>query len=112
MLITDLKKKIPDGVTIAGIEVRFECHKSVGASVSAPLLQLTKDGSVGVGNVKSGSTPPDTTDAYQTVGGAADLWGTTWTPSEINTGNFGVRLGESVTSGVVYIDHVQIAITY
>lgn len=49
-------------------------------------------------------------------GGQADLWGTTWTPAQINAANFGVDLYWSCTNlGVtpnIFIDYVKIIVYY
>lgn len=52
-------------------------------------VRLIKNG-VPVGNNKSTLAAWGSTVNY---GGANDLWGITWTPAEINTSNFGARIG-------------------
>lgn len=114
---TGLPRKIPDGVTVQGIAMRWERRQSVGADVGA-LILLTKDGINNVGTAKTDSSASmPTTDAYITKGGAADLWGTTWTPAEINANTFGVFLSvndgsAAPFSNTFYVDHVQIAVYY
>ncbi len=51
-----------------------------------------------------------------TYGSASDLWGTTWTPAEINNTNFGVSLSVLNQSGfssrTASVDYIQITVTY
>ncbi len=43
----------------------------------------------------------------------ADLWGTTWTPADINASNFGVALSVNSTNNrIAYVDYMQISVTY
>lgn len=72
---TMLGQSVPVDNAIAGIEVR----------APAGTAQLMKNGTP-VGNSYS-------TSGY--YGGPEDLWGTTWTPQEINALNFGVQLSVS-----------------
>ena len=103
---------IPLDAAVVGIEVEWERSGSlVSASVDAA-CRLVKAGTP-VGDDRSlGGTWP-TTDAFQTYGGPTDLWGTTWTPAEINAAGFGAALSVSavlaVTAGV---DAVRATIYY
>jgi len=51
-----------------------------------------------------------TTDAYATYGGSTDLWGTTWTDSDINANSFGAVISASVQNGTAQVDHMRITI--
>lgn len=57
-------------------------------------IYLTKDGSAAVGNDKSQSAawPGHGSITDDVFGGAADLWGASWTPAEINAATFGVLM--------------------
>jgi hypothetical protein len=52
------------------------------------------------------------TSAFRTVGSPADLWGTSWTASDINAANFGVRLSKLGNTGTSYVDSVRITVEY
>jgi hypothetical protein len=78
-------------------------------------VRLLKGGSP-VGNTQdilaiSGQSDCSTS-AFRTVGSPADLWGTSWTASDINAANFGVRLTKLGTGGTSYVDSVRITVEY
>lgn len=93
---------IPTGATIDGIEVSVErsltgiidADNDVADDVSVRLLKA----GVATGDDKATAGHWPAADAVKTYGGAADLWGTTWTPAQINSTEFGVYFGWSVTS--------------
>lgn len=76
---------IPTGATIDGIVVEIDRRASAGAAVDY-LAQLAKGtGSADiVGTNKASAAAWPAALAIATYGGAADLWGATWTPAEIN----------------------------
>ena len=52
---------------------------------------------------------------YSTYGSQTDLWGSSWTPADINNAGFGVELAAHETSGNSYdlsIDHVRMLVYY
>lgn len=105
---------IPGTATIYGILVTI-----VRAGASAIVdnsIQLLKAGT------PTGSDKANTTDAWPAIltstnyGGANDLWGTTWTPADINDANFGAELQASnptpLVSKQASVDYVSITVTY
>ena len=85
---------IPTGATIDGIEVSIRRQSSSnngGNSINDVSLQLAKNGTI-LGSNYATTTDWPTTMAVANYGGATDLWGTTWTPADINNVNFGVAL--------------------
>ena len=82
---------IPTGATIKGITVSITRLISSAANMSASFsnVQLLKSG-VASGTGKSGTAWTNTAVA-EVLGSNGDLWGTTWTPSNINNVNFGVK---------------------
>lgn len=107
---------IPTGATILGISVSV----GRGDNMDPPratdhTVRLLKTGTAVGTNKASGSTWPTalTEAAY---GGAADLWGTTWTPAEINASDFGVvfaaqHAGASGESSPL-LDWIRVTVTY
>ena len=90
---------IPTTAIIRGIQVEI-VRKASGTSVDDEDLYLLKAGATtGITDHASG-TDWGTTDGTVTYGSASDLWGTTWTPAQINASNFGVRfkVGNRTTS--------------
>ena len=106
---------VPSGSIINGIEVSLEGHHLGGSYYPCKFsARLIKNG-VEVGNEKIVANNYGHTDSTQTLGGATDLWGVTWTYSDINATNFGVRV-ETCTyfylPATMYLDHVQVKVYY
>lgn len=103
---------LPDG-TVSGIEVEWE--KSGGSDLIDQQVQLIFGGAE-VGNNKSTGATWPAADTYVSYGGAADLWGWTPSPSNINDNSFGVIIvAKNATGGLpimAEVDHVRITVTY
>jgi hypothetical protein len=122
----NLDTNIPNDATIEGIKIYVDRYNSFTGdgtvTITDDAIYLTKNGTDTVGNNKSVGTiwPSTDTDTYATYGGVSDLWGTTWTASEINNDNFGVMIGPTIefvgltgeTGSSANVDHVYIEITY
>lgn len=108
---------IPATATINGIQVsimRQSSSNAAGNSINDVDLNLLKAGVI-VGTDHAVGTDWPTTITAANYGGVADLWGTTWTPAEINAGGFGVSLSVLNQSGLgrtASIDYIQVTITY
>jgi len=111
---------IPSGATICGVEVSIERRAgglAVGGGIQDASVLLVKNGVIGGSNHASGTgwTGSDVTATY---GSNADLWGQTWTPADINAGNFGVAIRASLSAGLAaltltaHIDYVSITVYY
>ena len=105
---------VPTDATVRGIRVQIERGASTSGAIGDRDVQIIKGGvATGTDNAISGDW--NASDSTQTYGGSTDLWGTTWTPAQVNAANFGVRLrvdndaGSTVTAQV---DHVQITVYY
>lgn len=114
---TDGLLAIPGGATIDGIVVeigRFQTDEGYGSTdVSDDTIQLLKAGAP-VGDNKSTGANWPTSEATATYGGAADLWGTTWTAAEINDIDFGVRVAVlwNDYGNYALIDFIRITVYY
>ena len=115
---TNFGFSIPSG-TIDGILVEIE-RRGTNTSTNKCYdnsIKLIKGGAY-VGSDKAAtSTAYPTTDTYASYGSSSDLWGTTWTFSEINDSNFGVGLSVKTTcdgkNGVgPLVDHIRITVYY
>lgn len=110
---------IPLTATIEGILVEAEKSIDSGGGDVATVdysARLVKAGSV-VGNDYANATEwSSDDDIYETYGGATDLWGTTWTPAEINSSGFGFALAGTINSAFatvdIRVDHVRITVYY
>ena len=80
---------IPGTATIDGIEVRVQAGYTVvfGTSPNISSVNIGKDDST-LATPKTPATALTTTPTNYDYGGAADLWGLTWTPAEINATSF------------------------
>ncbi len=121
---TDFLDATNFGFSVAGdrvirrIEVKVVGRANVlFSSVRAQLLK----GGVPVGNAMNAFYPNTATDGTVTFNDQDDvpfsvpivLWGTTWTPAQINAANFGVRLDFETLSGTpatFEVDNVQVAV--
>jgi len=105
---------IPAGSTIDGIEVTIKRYADAGGVAADGEVTLVQDGiSGGIDHADGAYT---TTPTVETVGGPADLWGLTWTPSQINTdgtSGFGVSFTTSVAGGhTASIDYIAVKVYY
>lgn len=126
LVCKNLDSNISTSATIEGITIYIDRYNSFTGdgtvTISDDAIYLTKNGTDTVGSNKStGATWASTdTDTYISFGGSSDLWGTTWTASEINDDNFGVMIGPNITydsnSGEngsdAKIDHIYVEITF
>lgn len=111
---------IPSTATVCGIEVRVERNAAgllVGSSVTDKNVFLMKGGTQVGSNHASGSgwSGSDGVDIY---GNSADLWGTTWTPAQINATNFGVFFSAQMNAGLASlfltanVDAISVTVYY
>jgi len=106
------------GGLITGITVEVE-RKASAVGTTYPRLfycRLRYNGQY-IGDTKTG-TVFTTSDAYETVGGSSDVWGTSFS-EEMNDASFGIGIGictygtpSGPGSCTVSVDHVRITITY
>jgi len=123
---TNFGFNIPAGSTINGIEVVIEekaSHQSsylwVADYVSGDggVFIIKSDGTIGTTNRGLGIGDKwATTDTEESYGSSTDLWGETWSASDINDSDFGVCVqpvirptGADVTA---YVDHIQMKVYY
>jgi carboxypeptidase T len=104
---------IPDGAAIRGIEVRLDAK--VDSSRGSPRICVQLSGDGGATWTAAQITPVlTTTEQTYTLGGAVDLWGSTWSPSQVSDGYFRVRLINiaSSTSRDFSLDWIAVRVTY
>jgi photosystem II stability/assembly factor-like uncharacterized protein len=84
----------------------------ITSTINDTTVKLVKGGAV-VGDNKADAANWPGADAYTTYGGAADLWGTTLTVSDVNANNFGVVVSATRGNGAKsYVDHIRITVYY
>lgn len=110
---------IPEDSFIKGIRLRirrFSSSDGTGQRLRDSVVSLLKNGVIVGDNKAVTSTNWPTDFAVRAYGGEDDLWGTTWTPADINTSTFGAVLsavnnhGSLARTGTV--DYFQITIYY
>lgn len=110
LCVTNFTVEVPTGATIDSIIIRTN-GKAGGSGL--PFMDrfiyvgLTKNGSVVAGQMVMGML----SDIDSDVISRHDLWGTTWTPAEINATTFGVIIQKFNTiNNNIEIDHVQVKV--
>jgi hypothetical protein len=109
---TNFGFSIPAGANINGIQIDVE-RKRVSGAIQNSTVKLVKSGTV-VGNNKNATNVNwSTTESYVTFGSSSDLWGTTWTASDINDSTTGfVISATSDGAGEADVDHIRMTVTY
>jgi hypothetical protein len=110
---------IPSGATINGIVFEIEWKATAGnVSVYLSKAYASKDVTsyfTAYGEATMSPTVP-TSESYSSAGGSSNLWGTTWTPADINSANFGigVSLVRALVAGstTVSVDHIRSTVYY
>ena len=109
---------VPAACSVAGIEVRLDWWLDGDDGLNYLFVELSWDGGASW-VVGKRDTTETTTEHTATLGGAADDWGRTWSPSEFSDANFRVlvtaRCGgsEPICGGRDYfLDWVPVSVTY
>jgi hypothetical protein len=108
---------IPSNSFISGITVSIRRYGDTGTGfdVRDAVVSLIKGGAIVGDNKAATSTdwPNSSNEAAISYGSSSDLWGTTWTPEDINKSNFGVALSVTTNSGRdAHVDYMQVTVTY
>ena len=107
---------IPAGATISGITVYVE-RKTSGGTIRDAAMRVVKAGVIGTTDLST-TTNYATTDVVEAHGSSANLWGTTWTPADINAANFGAAFAAkntsttSTTNRTVSVDQIWITVDF
>jgi len=113
---TDFGFSIPSDATIDGIQVTIGRKAEDSSSIQDRSVRLIKNGSQTGDNNGATSTNWPTSENVASYGSTSNLWGTTWTPSQINSSNFGVALSVDNNnfshSRTAYVDYIKVTITY
>ncbi|MCK5012231.1 MAG: hypothetical protein KAS66_00265 [Candidatus Omnitrophica bacterium] len=105
---------IPSTATIKGIEVKVLKRASAATAIKDIGARLIKGGVV----VTPGEWTTDywsTTATVETYGGPTELWGETWTYSDINASNFGVQFAAQDPDNldkIAYVHTVEIIVYF
>jgi len=97
---------VPSGATIDGIEVRYETASAFSGDLDVQL----HEGAVALGTAKTDSPATAT---VHTLGGAADVWGTTLTDTQVRASDFGIVADASAASSTtIEIDYFEVRVHY
>jgi hypothetical protein len=114
---TNFGFSIPTGATINGILVEVQQLASASNTITdytggTTFPVLSKAGSpIATGKANVAKWP--TSEAYRSYGSSSDLWGETWTPTDINNSGFGVRVCCQNNSALTAsVDHIRITVYY
>lgn len=109
---------LPAGAIIKGITVTIETIDiQNGGGEDLEIFIIKGGATIGTNQDRGCSQPGCWPQALSTItwGGAANLWGTTWTDADINASDFGVSIRAESPNNAFFlpeIDYVQITITY
>ncbi|HEX9979635.1 MAG TPA: T9SS type A sorting domain-containing protein [Flavobacterium sp.] len=109
---------IPANATIVGIQATINRSgtQSLGVGYRDQAVHLVKNNSILTGTNKATGTTWGTSMSAVNYGSASDMWGTAWTPSDINNAGFGLAL--SVHSNAIFstltasVDYFRITVSY
>lgn len=113
---------IPSDATVNGIVVEYrraQPNPSYVGYCYTVEAQLAKGGVIAGDNKSLGTSakyPYNSAFAYETYGGSSDLWGLTFTASDINSSNFGFAMTTRMVpfkGGLrLLVDHIRITVYY
>jgi len=118
LITTGFNLNVPANAVIQGITVKALRNTTIGNCVSDLVVQLTKTGHIPLGtNHASASLWPSVgSPSYTNYGSNSDLWGSTWTPADINSPSFGVYFSvknhDSVQAPTAEVDNIEITVSY
>ena len=114
LLATNFGFNIPANATISYIVVHVKREGTVAAVIMDSLVSVMKANVIsGANHAHPDYWPGTNTDT--SYGGPGDLWGTTWTPADINATGFGVALIAKNTSATLYnayVDNINVTVYY
>jgi fibro-slime domain-containing protein/LPXTG-motif cell wall-anchored protein len=118
--VYDFDFTIPSNATINGIEVEIERHEacaeqSCTSHIRDYRVRLIKAGTIGSTDYAKTTTNWGSSDSDAVYGGSGDLWGTTWSASDINHHDTGVVLSVTRTTGgdrTAYVDYIKMKVYY
>lgn len=103
---------LPAGATITGIETQHQLKRTTTISGSITSINVAKSDST-LGTAKTPGTALTSSDLNYTAGGDGDLWGLTWTVSDIQASTFQTRLVVNRSgSGFIFCDAAWVKVYY
>jgi len=111
---TNFSFSIPADASVVGIGLTVTRKASLSSTISDHTIQMIKAGSRVGTNAPAAFTWSSVAFTDAPYGGGADLWGTTWTPAEVNASTFGmaIRVSCATSSDTASVDAVKITVYY
>ena len=120
--VKDFGFNIPTAATICGLEAQVVKSADdidiliISAWVKDYNVRIIKNNALAGNNMASATEWPSSS-TTATYGGVNDLWGTTWSPAEVNSNNFGFSISAEIKTGigllpVVKIDYIGMTVYY
>ncbi len=111
--ITDMGFELPANSIIKGLVVEVRKEADIAGSAADSQIKLIKNGAT-VAENKANTDDWGTSFSDVSYGGATDLWGTTWTATEINSTSTGVliQLLKEGTNADLHISGARITVYY
>lgn len=107
---------IPLGATILGIVATVQAKSSAPAGYITDGYVYALKGGARAGSNRGANNPLASTVAPIVYGAPTDLWGTTWTPAQINSATFGLEFTVSrvalATGFSAFVDYIDIQVYY
>jgi len=110
---------LPPQSIITGIEVSVTRREGTSAygAIKDRSIKIVKGGTISGTEHSTGAVWGNTTATTVTYGSSTDLWGTTWTPADINAATFGAAIAVTEISSrgaseTAYIDNITITVHY
>jgi len=121
LVATNYGFNIPTTATIKGIQVMINRNANQNWTwwgIKDAHLYLVKNNLIQTsGSDKASSSIWSTSMATANYGSSSDSWSNSWTPTDINSGNFGVALSVNDTNfwgdtAIASVDYIKISVTY
>lgn len=107
---------IPTGSTITGITATIGRSGGTFGTVKDSSVRILKGGVIGATNKATATNWPTTGITAANYGGASDMWGETWSISDIESSGFGLAVSATLTysffSVQANIDYLQLTVHY
>ncbi|WP_421895902.1 T9SS type A sorting domain-containing protein [Marinoscillum sp.] len=112
--LTNFGFSIPGGATINGILVEIRMQGPNGKTQDQTIQLRKSTGSVGTNKARRNSAWPKKNPRFIRFGGSSDLWGTTWTSTELNNTAFGIDIVAKSRNGTASprVEYVRVTVTY
>src|SRR3989344_4008352 len=116
LMATNFGLSVPTDATIDGIlvDVERQSNDQVADVVSDYRVRIVKDGAIGETDRAKAGFWGFTANVVTTYGSPTDTWGETWTPSDINSSDFGFAIAATIgdPAGDARADMIRIKVHY